>query len=45
MMQSITFGPDHKVHVLDEQPGEDQRHAVDEAVRFCPTHALSVVDD
>jgi len=39
------LGKDHTVRVLDESPGDDQRKAVDEAVRFCPTHALSVVDD
>ena len=38
-------GKDHKVVVLDVHPPEDQRAAVGEAVRFCPTHALSVVDD
>ena len=39
------LGKDHKVRVLDEHPPEDQRAAVGEAVRYCPTHALSVVDD
>jgi len=38
-------GKDHKVTVLDPHPPEDQRPAVEEAVRFCPTHALSAVDD
>jgi len=38
-------GKDHKVSVLDMQPADDQRGPVAEAVRFCPTHALSVVDD
>jgi ferredoxin len=39
------LGKDHKVRVLDQDPPGTQRSAVGEAVRFCPTHALSVVDD
>jgi len=39
------LGRDHKVRVLDERPPEDQRAPVAEAVRFCPTHALTVADD
>ena len=31
--------------VLAEQPPEDQRAAVDAAVKYCPTHALSIVDE
>ncbi len=31
--------------ILDERPGDDARAAVEAAVRFCPTHALSIVDD
>ena len=31
--------------VLDERPDESQRAAVDLAVKYCPTHAISVVDD
>ena len=38
-------GRDHQVVVLDPEPHEDRRAAVEAAVRFCPTHALSVVDD
>ena len=38
-------GRDHKVALLDASPPEDQRSAVEAAVRFCPTHALSIVDD
>jgi len=41
----FALGKDHKVRVLDEHPPGDQRGPIDEAVRFCPTHALSVVDD
>ena len=36
---------DHKVRVRDGRPGEDQRAAVELAVRYCPTHALSIVED
>ncbi|HEX7444541.1 MAG TPA: ferredoxin [Acidimicrobiales bacterium] len=38
-------GKDHQVVVLDPAPPQDQRAAVDAAVRFCPTHALSIADD
>ncbi|MBX3283845.1 MAG: cytochrome P450 [Actinobacteria bacterium] len=31
--------------ILDDRPGDDARGAVEAAVRFCPTHALSIVDD
>lgn len=31
--------------VLIESPPHDQRAAVDLAVRYCPTHALSVQED
>jgi sterol 14-demethylase len=31
--------------VLDPAPPEDRRAAVDQAVRFCPTHALTVVEE
>jgi sterol 14-demethylase len=31
--------------VLDEQPPDEQRAAIDAAVKYCPTHALSIVDD
>ncbi len=36
---------DRKVAVLDEHPGEDQRKALELAVKYCPTHALSIVED
>ena len=36
---------DRKVAVLDEAPGEDQRKALELAVKYCPTHALSIVED
>jgi sterol 14-demethylase len=31
--------------VLDERPGDDARRAVETAVKYCPTHALSIVED
>lgn len=36
---------DRKVVVLAGHPGDDQREAADLAVRYCPTHALSIVVD
>jgi sterol 14-demethylase len=30
--------------VLDDQPPDDEREAVDRAVRECPTHALRIVE-
>ena len=33
-----------RVTVLDPEPGESQRGAVRNAVRYCPTGALSVTD-
>ncbi len=30
--------------ILDERPGDDGRTAVEAAVRYCPTHALSIED-
>lgn len=33
------------VEILDATPGADQREAVENAVRYCPTQALSLVED
>ncbi|HLU41000.1 MAG TPA: ferredoxin [Microthrixaceae bacterium] len=38
-------GKDRQVVVLDEAPGDGQRRAVELAVKYCPTHALSIVED
>ena len=38
-------GKDHQVIVLQAGPPADRRAELDAAVRFCPTHALSVIDD
>lgn len=34
-----------KVEVLDSEPGPDARAAVTDAVRYCPTQALSLIDN
>ena len=31
--------------ILDERPRDDARERAEAAVRFCPTHALSIVED
>ncbi len=31
--------------VLHERPPDDQRRAADQAVRYCPTHALAIVEE
>jgi sterol 14-demethylase len=31
--------------VLDHTPPDDQREAVELAVKYCPTHALSIVEE
>jgi ferredoxin len=36
---------DRKVDVLDPTPEESQRRALEAAVKYCPTHALSLVED
>jgi ferredoxin len=41
----FVVGRDHQVEVLEPSPPDDQRGAVEAAVRFCPTHALSIADD
>lgn len=38
-------GTDHKVRILDAAPGDAARDAVAQAVKYCPTHALKIVDD
>ena len=36
---------DRKVEVLDGHPADEHRKAAELAVKYCPTHALSIVDD
>ena len=38
-------GKDRTVVVLDETPAESQRRELEAAVKYCPTHALSIVED
>ena len=35
---------DGKLHVLIEEPGEGLREGVQNAVRYCPTGAISIQD-
>ena len=37
-------GEDRKVELLDPAPPDDQRTAVKAAVKYCPTHALTLED-
>jgi sterol 14-demethylase len=39
------LGKRNPVVVLDEHPPEDQRAAVEAAVRFCPNAAITLTDD
>jgi ferredoxin len=38
-------GQDHQVVVLEPSPPTDRRQELEDAVRFCPTRALSIEDD
>ena len=38
-------GKDHQVVVLEDAPGEDRRAELEAAVKYCPTHALSLEED
>ncbi|MFF0279364.1 ferredoxin [Rhodococcus aetherivorans] len=40
----FTIDDDGELEVLDETPGEDQRKAVEQAVRRCPVRALQIED-
>jgi ferredoxin len=37
-------GEDGQSHAINEEPSEDERSAVEEAVANCPTAALSIED-
>jgi sterol 14-demethylase len=41
----FSVSKDAVLTVLDETPGDAQRKAVDAAVKYCPTHALTIVED
>lgn len=34
----------HQVRLLDATPADDRRKAAEAAVKYCPTHALSIVE-
>jgi sterol 14-demethylase len=36
---------DGTLTVLQESPSEGERTAVEAAVKYCPTHALTIVED
>jgi sterol 14-demethylase len=36
---------DGVLSLLQEAPPDDQRKAVEAAVKYCPTHALTIVED
>ena len=38
-------GKDRQVVVLEEHPDDCHRRAAELAVKYCPTHALSIVQD
>ena len=41
----FSVSKDGVLTVLDERPGDDRRTAVEAAVKYCPTHALTIVED
>jgi ferredoxin len=41
----FVVGRDRVVEVLHEHPPESQRQQLEMAVKYCPTHALSIVED
>jgi len=38
----FSVGEQSQVSVLDESPPDAQRKVVEQAVRYCPTHALRI---
>lgn len=36
---------DRVVRLLDPTPGNNRRNEAELAVKYCPTHALSIIDD
>jgi ferredoxin len=41
----FAVGRDRKVELLEDRPGDAARTAAELAVKYCPTHALSLVED
>jgi len=33
------------VTILDEQPSEDHRAALELAIKYCPTHAIELIEE
>ncbi|MBI2169912.1 MAG: ferredoxin [Actinobacteria bacterium] len=41
----FSVSKDGVLSVLNERPGQDLRSRLELAVKYCPTHALSVVEE
>lgn len=41
----LRVGRDRAVEVIDVAPSEEHRRGAELAVKYCPTRALSIVDD
>ena len=41
----FSVSQDGVLTVLQESPPESERRAVDAAAKYCPTHALTIVED
>ena len=41
----FSVSKERSVVLLDEAPGDAARKVVEAAVKYCPTHALSIVED
>lgn len=41
----FSIDDENLVQIIDEQPAEDERPAVEEAVRSCPVSALAIAED
>ncbi len=39
------LGKDPPVSIIEEHPTEDRRRAVEGAVRYCPTSALTITEE
>ncbi|MEO6317294.1 MAG: ferredoxin [Acidimicrobiales bacterium] len=41
----FSVSKDAVLTVLQERPAETERKAIEAAVKYCPTHALTIVED
>ncbi len=41
----FSVSKDAVLTILDAQPGDGRRAEVEAAVRYCPTHALAIVEE